>query len=393
MADEGNLTAMGRRLRNRAASAMRGRKARAVLDRAAGRGGTRRARPAWRTAWAGGVLAGLTLLGMFGMLATQAESVPGAGATLSLYSSRQEFLIAPLLERYEEITGVAVEAVFIKKGMLERLKAEGRNSPADLVLTTDVASLTAMAEAGVLQPVDSAAVEANVPARYRAADGLWFGLTTRARAIFYAKDRVDPSELATYENLTDAKWRGRVCMRSGHHDYNRALVASMVAHAGEAAAEAWLRGLKANLARKPQGNERAQIRAIAEGVCDVALGNTYYMGKMKEDPEQRVWAEAVAIFFPNQTGRGTHVNISGVAVTQSSDDPEAAAAFVEFLSSDEAQRLYAERNYEYPVKAGVEVAREVDSWGAFAADAIALSEVAEHNATATRIADRVGFDE
>ena len=338
-------------------------------------------------------MAALTVLGLFGMLATQAESVPGAGTTLSIYSSRQEFLIAPLLDRYEEITGVAVEAVLIKKGILERLQAEGRNSPADLVLTADAASLAAMAEAGVLRPVRSPTVKANVPARFRGEDDRWFGLTTRARAIFYARDRVDPSELSTYEDLTDTRWRGRICMRSGHHDYNRALVASMVAHGGEAAAEAWLRGLKANLARRPQGNERAQIRAIAEGVCDVALGNTYYLGKMKEDPEQRTWAAAVAIFFPNQGGRGTHVNISGVGVTQSSDDPDAAQAFVEFLSSDEAQQIYAERNYEYPVNEEVEVAGEVDSWRAFAADAIPLREVARHQATAARIVDRVGFDE
>ncbi len=351
-----------------------------------------RARPS-RAAWAGGTLAVLMLLGLFGVLGTQAESDSGAGGALSLYSSRQEFLIAPLLERYEEVSGVRVEAVFIKKGILERLKAEGRNSPADVVLTTDVASLAAMAEAGVLQPLRSATVLANVPARFRGEDDLWFGLTTRARAIFYAKDRVDPSELSSYENLTDPKWRGRICMRSGHHDYNRALLASVVAHAGEAAAEAWLRGLKANLARKPQGNERAQIRAIAEGVCDVALGNTYYMGKMKENPEQRAWAEAVAIFFPNQSGRGTHVNISGVAVTRSSDDLDAARAFVEFLSSDEAQQLYAERNYEYPVKEGVELASEVESWGTFAADAIPLREIARQQALATRIVDRVGFDE
>jgi iron(III) transport system substrate-binding protein len=344
-------------------------------------------------AWAAGVLAALTVLGMFGVLATQAESVPGAATTLSIYSARQEFLIAPLIARYQALTGVAVEAVFIKQGVLERLKAEGRNSPADLVLTTDVASLAAMVAAGVLQPVRSAVLEANVPARFRGEDGLWFGLTTRARAIFYARDRVDPSELSTYVDLTDAKWRGRICMRSGHHDYNRALLASMVAHDGEAAAEAWLRGLKANLARKPQGNERAQIRAIAEGVCDLALGNTYYMGKMKADPEQRAWAAAVAIFFPDQDGRGTHVNISGVAVTRSSDDPDAARAFVEFLSSDEAQRLYAEGNYEYPVKESVDLATEVASWGAFVVDAIPLREVARHQATAVRIVDRVGFDE
>ena len=297
------MTVMGRELRKRAGRALAG-----VAATGA------RARGLSRAVWAGGSVAALTALGLLGVLTTQAESVPGTAATLSIYSSRQEFLIAPLLERYEEITGVTVEAVFIKKGILERLKAEGRNSPADVVLTTDAASLAAMAGAGVLQAIDSPTLKANVPARFRDADGLWFGLTTRARAIYYAKGRVDPSQLSTYEDLTDASWRGRICMRSGHHDYNRALVASFVAHFG--ARRRPRRGcarLKANLARKPQGNERAQIRAISEGVCDLALGNTYYMGKMKEDPEQRAWADAVAIFFPNQDDRGTHVNISGVA--------------------------------------------------------------------------------
>ena len=385
---------MGHRSGNRAASADR---ARGAVGERVAKGseqrGDRHPRPTWRAACAFGALAALARVGVVGILASEAESVSASGGTLSLYSSRQEFLIAPLLERYEEVSGVAVEAVFIKKGILERLKAEGRNSPADVVLTTDVASLEAMAQAGVLQPVVSAAVEANVPARFRSVEDLWFGLTSRARAIYYSKDRIDPSDMSTYEDLTDPRWRSRICMRSGHHDYNRALLASMIAHVDEAAAEAWLRGLKANLARKPQGNERAQIRAIAEGVCDVALGNTYYMGKMKDDPEQRAWAEAVGIFFPNQADRGTHVNISGVAVTSSSDDLDAARAFVEFLSSDEAQRLYAERNYEYPVKEGVALATEVESWGPFAADAIPLGEVARYQAAATRIVDRVGFDE
>jgi iron(III) transport system substrate-binding protein len=314
-------------------------------------------------------------------------------AELNIYSYRQEFLIKPLLEQFEEKRDVTVNTVYMKKGMIERLLAEGANTPADIVLTSDVARLQALADAGVLQSVRSAVLDANIPAQYHGPDGLWYGLTTRARVIYYAKDRVAPEHLSTYEDLADPKWRGRICMRSGHHIYNRGLIAAMIAHSGESATEAWLRDVKANLARRPQGNDRAQIKAIKEGLCDLSIGNTYYMGKMRADPEQRPWADAVAIFFPNQENRGTHVNISGAAATKSGPHPESAIAFLEFLSSGAGQQLYAEQNFEYPVNPATAWHPEVESWGRFAPDTLPLELIATNGAGATRLVDRVGFDD
>ena len=318
---------------------------------------------------------------------------PARADELNIYSYRQEFLTKPFIERFEQETGVIVNTVFIKKGMLERLEAEGRNSPADIVMTADIARLQALADAGLLQPVRSSVLDRNIPPQYHGPDGLWYGLTTRARVIYYAKDKVDPAGLSTYEDLTHAKWRGRLCTRSGYHIYQLSLLASMVAHHGATFAEEWLEGLKRNLARKPQGNDRAQVRAIKEGVCDLALGNTYYMGKMKADPEQKPWADAVSIYFPNQADRGTHVNISGIAVAKSAKNLANATRFVEFLSSDAAQEIYARQNFEYPVKDGVAWHPEVESWGRFKADDMNLGEIARHQTTAVKIVDRVAYDE
>jgi iron(III) transport system substrate-binding protein len=317
---------------------------------------------------------------------------PARANELNIYSYRQEFLTKPFIERFEQETGVTVNTVFIKKGMLERLKAEGMSSPADLVMTADIARLQALADAGLLQPVRSADLDRNIPTQYHGPDGLWYGLTTRARVFYYAKERVDPAELSTYENLTYPKWRGRLCTRSGYHIYQLSLLASMIVHHGATVAEEWLEGVKRNLARKPQGNDRAQVKAIKEGVCDLALGNTYYMGQMKANPEQRPWADAVSIFFPNQESRGTHVNISGIAVAKSAKNLSNATRFVEFLSSDAAQEMYARQSFEYPVKEGVAWHPEVESWGRFKADDMNLVEIAYHLTTAVKIVDRVAYD-
>ncbi len=315
---------------------------------------------------------------------------------VNLYSYRQPFLIQPILDAFTEQTGLQVNVVYAKKGMLERLKAEGDNSPADLVLTADVGRLNDMVEAGVLQPVSSDILERNIPARYRDPDGQWYGLTMRARVILASKDRVAPGAVTTYEDLADPKLKGRVCTRSGKQVYMVSLIASVIAHAGEDQAEEWLRGVKANLARKPQGNDRAQAKAVYEGVCDVAVANTYYVGKMatnEKKPEQKAWAEAIRVVFPNQKDRGTHVNISGAAVTKSAKNRENAIKLLEFLSEDYAQKLYAEQNFEYPVKEGVALHPLVASWGPFKADSIGLSEVAKHRAAASRMVDRVGYDQ
>lgn len=317
------------------------------------------------------------------------------GGEVNLYSYRQPFLMKPLLDAFSERTGIRVNVVYAKKGLIERLKAEGINSPADAVLAADIGRLDDLVAADLVQPVDSPVLAANIPPQYRHPDGLWFGLTTRARVIYASKDRVRAGEVETYEDLTAPRFKGRVCSRSGKHAYNISLLASLIAANGVRAAEDWARGLKANLARKPQGNDRAQVKAIKEGECDVALGNSYYMGKMATNdkkPEQKEWAAAVVIVFPNRQGRGTHVNISGAAVTRSAKNRDSAVKLIEFLSGDFAQRIYAEQNFEYPVKAGVPLHPLVASWGDFKADTAHLADVARYRTEASKIMDRVGFD-
>jgi len=318
-----------------------------------------------------------------------------ASGEVNLYSERQPFLMDPLLKAFTAQSGIKVNMVYIKKGMLERIDAEGANSPADLILTTGFGNLNNLLQAGLLQSVGSSALSANIASQYRHPDGLWFGLTTRARIIFTHKDRVKPGEVTSYEDLAAPHMKGRVCTRSGKHEYNISLLASIIAAKGEAAAEAWAKGVKENLARKPQGNDRAQVKAIFQGECDVSLGNTYYMGLMQtneKDPEQKEWAATVNVVFPNQKDRGTHVNVSGAAVTKSSKNKENAIKLIEFLTGDMAQKIYAQDNFEYPVKAGVAASPVVASWGTFEADKVLLSSVAEKRTLATRIMDRVRFD-
>lgn len=330
----------------------------------------------------------MALTTLWGGMASAADEV-------NLYSSRQPFLMDPLLDAFTKESGIKVNMVYLKKGMLERLKSEGANSPADLILTTDIGSLNNHLEAGLLQSVGSSTLSANIPAQYRHPDGLWFGLTTRARVVFAHKNRVKPGEIKSYEDLAAPHMKGRICTRSGKHVYNVSLLASIIAAKGEAAAEAWAKGVKENLARKPQGNDRAQVKAVFQGECDVSLGNTYYMGKMQtneKSPEQKDWAASVNLVFPNQGGRGTHVNISGSGVTKSAKNKANAIKLIEFLSGDAAQKIYAEDNFEYPVKAGVPVSSLVSSWGSFKADEAFLSNVAEQRKLATRIMDRVRFD-
>ena len=313
---------------------------------------------------------------------------------VNIYSYRQEFLIRPFLDRFTKETGIHVNVVFAKKGILQRLKQEGRNTPADVVLTAGFSRLQALKDAGLLQRVDLATLNANVPARYRDPQGYWTGLTLRSRIIVYSKDRVAPGAIRRYEDLADPKWKGKICVRTGSHAYNRALVASIIAANGEAAAEQWARGLVANFARKPQGNDRAQAKAVYEGVCDIAVMNTYYFGKMKfnkKNPEQRAWAASLKILFPNQDGRGAHVNASGAGVVKYAKNRDNAVRLLEFLSDSHAQELYASRNYEYPVKAGVGWSDEVKSWGLFKADDLALVRIFELGPAAQRLIDRVGW--
>ncbi len=319
-------------------------------------------------------------------------AAPALAQEVNLYSYRQPELLAPLTDAFTEETGIKVNVAFLEKGMVERLKAEGRRSPADLIFTVDISRLAAAVEAGVTQPVDSEVLRENVPAQYHDPDGNWWGLTTRARIVYASKDRVDPAEVTTYEDLADPKWEGRICTRSGTHVYTIGLVAAMIAHHGEDYTKTWLEGVKSNLARKPQGNDRAQVKAIWAGECDISLGNTYYMGKMLEDEEQTEWANSVNVLFPEFEDGGTHVNISGVAMTASAPNKENALKMMEFLASPKAQEIYAAANYEYPIAPGTEAIDTVQAWGEFEADDLNLMDIAGYRAQALRLVETVDFD-
>ncbi|MXU66156.1 Fe(3+) ABC transporter substrate-binding protein [Oceanomicrobium pacificus] len=319
--------------------------------------------------------------------------LPAMADEVNIYSYRQPELIQPLLDKFTEETGIETNVVFLDKGLVERLQAEGKRSPADLILTVDISRLNGAVEAGVTQPVQSDVLEANIPAEFRDPDGQWFGLTSRARVIYASKDRVADGEVTTYEDLADPKWKGRICTRSGTHAYNVALVSAMIAHHGLEETETWLEGVKSNLARKPQGNDRAQVKAIWAAECDISIGNTYYMGKMLEDEEQKAWADSVRIVFPTFENGGAHVNLSGVAMTQSAPNRENALKLMEWLSSAEGQQLYAELNYEYPVLPGVEASEIVAGWGSFTPDDVALIDLAKLRPDALKAVERVNFDE
>ncbi|WP_370323269.1 Fe(3+) ABC transporter substrate-binding protein [Pseudorhodobacter sp. E13] len=325
-------------------------------------------------------------------LALGSIALPAFADEVNIYSHRQPELIQPLADAFTAETGIDVNIAFVDKGMAERLVAEGDRSPADLVLTVDIARLTQIVEAGVTQPVTSDVLTANIPANLRDADNQWFGLTSRARIIYASKDRVADGEVTTYEDLASDKWKGRICSRSGTNDYNVALLGAVIAHHGEDYAKTWAEGLKANLARKPAGGDRDQAKAIWAGECDIAIGNTYYMGQMVNDPEQKAWADAVRIVFPVFEGDGTHLNVSGVAMTKAAPNKDAALKFMEWLSGDAAQKIYAETNHEFPAKPGVERSVLVQSWGDFTADSIDLTVVAKARPAALRIMEEVDFD-
>lgn len=329
-------------------------------------------------------------------LVSAALIMPAHGAEeINLYSYRQPFLIKPILDSFTEKTGITVNMVYAKKGMLERIKAEGAMSPADLVLTVDIGRLNDMVEADVLATTQSKILEKSIPAHLRDPEGRWYGLTQRSRVIFAAKERVPEDEKLSYESLADPKYKGKICIRSGKHVYNVSLIASMIAHHGVEDTRKWLEGLKANLARKPQGNDRAQAKAIFEGVCDLGIGNTYYYGKMvtnEKKPEQKEWAKAIRVVFPNQDDRGAHMNISGAGVLKSSKNKEAALKLIEYLAGPEAQKIYAQQNFEYPVLEGVEIDMVTSKLGEFKADEISLAEVAKNRAAASKLVDETGFD-
>ena len=317
-----------------------------------------------------------------------------AGGEVNVYSARKEALIRPLLDRFESETGIKVNLLTGKEdALLKRLESEGRNSPADLLVTTDAGRLHRAKQADVLQPILSEILDRDIPPQYRDSEGYWYGLSVRARTLFYAKDRVKPEQLSTYEALTDPEWKGRICVRSSDNIYNQSLVASMIASEGDAQAQSWADGLVKNFAGPPRGGDRDQIKAAAAGQCDVAIANTYYFGAMlaSKDEKERRAAELVGLFWPNQSGRGVHVNISGAGVTRAAKNREHAVRLLEFLVGDEAQFWYAETNNEYPVKPGVPWSDTLQAWGEFRSDSLNLALLGRYNPDAVRIMDRAGW--
>ncbi|WP_173496715.1 Fe(3+) ABC transporter substrate-binding protein [Shewanella sp. ISTPL2] len=331
----------------------------------------------------------VTCAAVFGLMSVGHSA--NADDKLTVYSYRQAFLVEPILTRFTEETGIGVNLVFAKDGIAERLVREGRLSPADLVLTSDFSRLVELVDKDLTSPVKNPLLESNIPAQYRDPDGQWYALTMRVRNLYTAKDRLGQQQL-TYEELADPKYKGKICTRSGKHPYNIALVASMIAHHGEAEAKTWLQGVKTNLARKPQGNDRGQIAAVKEGVCEIAIGNSYYYGNMLQDPEQKAIAEAVTLNFPNQADRGAHVNVSGMILTRHAPNKANAIKLMEFLSADVAQKAYADVNMEYPVKADVAPSSLVASWGKFKSDQLPIFKLAEYHQAAVKLLDEVQFD-
>lgn len=329
------------------------------------------------------------------VLLSGSAGVAFADGEVNIYSYRQPDLIQPVLDAFTKETGIKTNILFLDKGLVERMQAEGENSPADVIMTVDISRLTEAKDGGVVQPLKDAVVDGNIPAHFRDPDGDWFGLTTRGRVVYASKERVAEDEI-TYEDLADPKWKGRICIRDGQHSYNLGLFASMIAHDGAEATEKWLTGLKNNLVRKPDGNDRSQAKAIWSGECDLALGNTYYVGLMLTDdkePEQKEWASAIKVLFPNAKGRGTHVNISGMALAKYAPNKDNAVKLMEFLSSKEAQQIYAEQVFEYPVLPGAEPSDVVKSFGQIHPDDLALADIAKYRKQASELVDKVGFND
>ena len=315
-----------------------------------------------------------------------------AQSEVNVYSYRQRQLVQPLFDAFTKSSGSKVNVVFASKGLIERLKQEGPRSPADVLLTADFGRMVQAADAGLLQPIRSLKLNRSVPRHLRHKDGLWYALTVRARVMVVSKDRVPSNSLKRYEDLALPTWKGRVCSRSGQHSYNVSLLASLIAHHGEKQALQWAKSVRGNLARKPQGNDRAQIKAIWQGLCDVALVNTYYLGLITKNPTQAPWGKAIKVMFPNQGDRGTHVNISGGGVTRHAPNRQQAIALLEFLGSPQAQELYAKANFEYPVNKQAPLSGFLQQLGKFKQDRLHIERVAAFRAQAVRLMDQAGWE-
>lgn len=316
-----------------------------------------------------------------------------AADEVNVYTTREPGLMQPLLEAFSTETGIKVNTIFLKDGLAERVANEGQLSPADVLMAVDFGNLTELVDKGVTQAIDSAVLAAAVPEQLRDASGHWYALSLRAR-VFYVEKDLKQADF-TYEELADPKWKGRICIRSGQHPYNTALIAHMIVKHGEAKTEQWLRGVKANLARKAGGGDREVARDIMGGLCDIGPANSYYVGLMRSGAggaEQKVWGEAINVALPKFTDGGTHVNVSGAAIAKYAPNKAAAVRLLEYLVSDAAQAIYARANYEYPVKAGAELDPIIVALGELTLDKTPLSDISSHRKAASLLVDKVGFD-
>jgi iron(III) transport system substrate-binding protein len=337
----------------------------------------------------GGFMRILVSIILTALLSTQvwAESV-------NVYSARKEQLIKPLFDQFTKKTGITVNLVTGKAdALLTRLQSEGKLSPADMLITTDAGRLHRAKESGLLQSIESKVLNETIASNYRDSDKQWFALSLRARPIMFNKDKAKASELSTYEALADSQYKGRICIRSSSNIYNQSLVASMIAADGEEKTLAWAKGLVQNFAKPPKGGDRDQIKASASGICDFAIANTYYLGGMLagNDEKQKMAAEQMQVFWPNQDGRGAHVNVSGAGVLKTSKNREAAIKLLEFLVSKEAQRFYADVNFEYPVRSDVAPSKLLAGFGEFKADDLNLDQLGELNSAAVKLMDKAGW--
>lgn len=328
------------------------------------------------------------------LLSSVSQSIMASEGEVNLYSARKEALIKPILDTFSQQTGIKVNLITGKAdALLQRIKSEGKNTHADVFITTDAGRLYRAKKANVLQIIQSDVLNKAIPENLRDPQGYWYGISMRARPIFYVKGAVEANELSTYEALADKKFKDKICIRSSNNIYNQSLVASMLSADGAEKTQQWANNFVKNFARKPKGGDRDQIKGAASGQCDIAIANTYYFGKMitGKKADQKKAAEAVAIFWPNQNSRGTHVNVSGAAVTKYAKNAANAQKLIEFLSTKEAQRWYADVNFEYPVRKDVPASDLLKSWGKFKADAINLNQLGVNNAEAVKIMDRAGW--
>jgi iron(III) transport system substrate-binding protein len=334
----------------------------------------------------------LTALAVAGAVCASPITTTASANEVNIYTYRESKLIQPLFDAFTKDTGIKVNVISASSGLEQRIKTEGANSPADVLLTVDISRLEDAVQNGITQPINSKAIDAAVPAQYRDLEGHWAAVALRARVVYASKERV-PQTAITYEELADPKWKGKICIRSGQHMYNNALFAAMVAKHGEAKTEEWLKGLKANLAQKPSGGDRETARDIAAGKCDLGIGNTYYWALMNDvEADKKSWASATKVILPTFQGGGTHVNLSGVALMKNSPNKANGLKFIEWMVGPQAQQMHADLNYEYPIRSGVPINKTIAGYGTLKADAVPLAQVAANRKKASALVDKIGFD-